>query len=46
MYSNFMHTLLTVVLDDRKACRSLRELATTNACKVNTSKGNHIKRLK
>ena len=33
-----------VVLDDRKACQSLPDLATTNECKVDTSNRNHIER--
>ena len=46
MYSNFMHSALKkkVALDNRKACRSLPDLATTNVCKVDTSNRNHTER--
>ena len=42
MYSNFMHTLLTIGCSWQP--QSLSDVATTNVCKVDTSNRNHIER--
>ena len=43
-FRNIFKFYAYIVLDNRKACRSLPNLATTNVCKVNTSNRSHIER--